>query len=697
MRGQFLTREQVLERRDIPKALIALAAARPASSLARAVEVAPTMVNPRDHGGVGDGVADDSAAIEAALASGSNERVAVVLPMDATFRITRYIEIPGNTTMLLLGKVRLVDRSAGFFTNGGANVSIIGFSVGQIADEAVHQDYGFNTYRAGMAPAIHIRSTRNVSIEGVNISYCRQGILISNAAETVLVPGRVHLTQPRPDNCRVTDCDIRFCEMSGIASFNALDSRYVGNSVYRCGDGGMWMMGAKDCEVIGNRRISPYSVPGDVAAYGPNDPAHPTTWNDEQGIEFENCHGVRVADNLVKGFWAFGIDVKNGCDRLVVAGNRVEDCENASICVRDGDGVKNACHKIAITGNTVSGHGTAHYDRPTAQRGAIRTGECFVADVRDNVIYGYRRTPGIVCEGPGAYQRRWYARNPHQGSLDASGNRIEFKNAAFELEQEPQFDSQTLAAIVIRGQYDSVRCADNTITTDRYLSIDARTCAAAAISLTYLSANGSFYPTSAAVTGNQIGGWGNWGIAVAGLPQMKCSGLVVSGNSLGAIAGGGGIRLANTNRPVCSYNMINQIVAGSGYAGILLEGSSEEALEGAVAIGNQITGGWDAGGNAMTYGLRLDYCGNCDASHNSVGLASIDAVGVFNARGPIVLSGTTGFPRSGVGSPNGRLAALYPGELYLDDSDGSCWLGAAAGGNQWTPLPPPIRAPAPRT
>jgi hypothetical protein len=328
--------------------------------------------------------------------------------------------------------------------------------------------------------------------------------------------------------------------------------------------------------------------------------------------------------------WGIGIDVKNGCNRVLVAGNRVSDCENASICVREGDDVKNACHKVSIIGNTVSGHGTLHFNKPIAPRGAIRSAECFVTEIVNNVIYGYRTTPAIVCGGPGGYQGQWYPRNPHQGSLVVSGNSIDFKNDAFELEREPLFDSQTLGAILIEGQYDGVKCTGNKVSSDRYLSVDGRLNAGPAIALTYVSANGTYYPTSASVSDNEISNWGNWAIVATGLSAMTSCGLTVSGNAMGGLAGGGGIHLKDTNRVLCSGNTINQIVAGAGYPGVWLEGSAHSRLEGALVSLNQITGGWQAGGNSMTHGLRLDYCANCNTTNNSISLATRSEVGAFN-------------------------------------------------------------------
>ena len=404
-------------------------------------------------------------------------------------------------------------------------------------------------------------------------------------------------------------------------------------------------------------------------------------------LEFENCHGLLIADNVVRGMWGAGIDVKNGCNRVLVESNRVADCENASIAVREGDGVKNACHEICIRGNSISGHGTLHYNEPTGARGAIRVGECFVSQVEHNIVHGYQTTAAIVCLGPGAYQARWYAKNPHQASLVVVGNSVVFKNDSFALESQIQFDAKTLGAILVSGLYDSVRCADNEISSDRYLAMDHRLNAGPAICLQYLIAKESCYPSSALVSNNQVSKWGNWGIVVMGQVGTQPSGLTVSGNAIAALAGGGGIHLSNTNSVVCSGNTINRVRAAGGLYGIWLQGSAASPVRGAVLSGNQVQGSPADGGEALEFGIRLDFCGECNVANNAVRTDSTaGAVGVFDPCGDLVFHGTTGFPRSGPASPNGTVASYHPGEMYRDITGRAWWIASSGASTVWTKI-----------
>lgn len=638
-------------------------------------------VDVRRYGAVGDGVADDSEAIATAFSLARVASLAVLFPYGQTFRITRYIELLSGTVVYLLGEIQLTDRRSGFFANGAQDIAVLGFKVGGFTDSTVRESYRWNNFHVPWAPAIHLRSCRHVLVDGVRFIDCPQGVLLSNAAENRAGPNDWRLTQEPPADCTVRGCHMERCEMSGIASYNAVDSRYLDNYVHRCGDGGIWMMGPRDCEIVGNHRVSPQADPEQVQRFGTNHPAYPGTWNDEQGIEVENAHGLLIADNVVKGFWAYGIDIKNVCNRVLVTGNRVSDCENASLCIRAGDAVQDACHKVALMGNTVSGHGTPQYGRPTPVQGAIGVASCYSTQIVGNVIHGYRGSPGIHCLGPLKYQHIDYPGNPHQGSLVVSGNVFTFKADAFENEHEVPFDRHTPSAIVVAGQYDCVKVSDNQISTDRYSSEDRRFNAGPAIVLKVVSAQGQSYPTSSQISGNQVSGWGHWGLLVEGLKAVAASGVVVQGNVIASLAGGGGIHIHDARRAVVSGNLINRIVAGSGYPGIWLEGSPEQPLEEALVSGNQITGGEPS---VMTHGLRLDHCAHCNATNNRVGFATEAAVDVQPITADIVLTGTTGFPRSGPGSPAGSVTAYYASEPYWDQRQQTWWTATAAGSTSWT-------------
>jgi hypothetical protein len=643
----------------------------------------------RRYGCMCDGKTDDTAALQVAFKVASKLGLALVIPHGYALKITGYVQIASNTTLHILGKLQLTNRASGLYANGAANISIYGHKTGTIQDSAVLSLYKWNSF-AVVSPSIHIRSSSNVLIDGLNFNYVQQGILISNATANADNAAAWKLKQQPPVNCRVSNCNAQFCEASGIAMYCGVDCGYRDNYVYRCGDGGLWMMGCIDSEVVGNHRVSPKSNPADVTAYGVNNAAHPTTWNDEQGMEFEACLNLLIQGNVVKNFWAEGIDIKNNCNRVLCTGNRIVDGENGSIVVREGDpGDVAACMKISIIGNTISGHGTPQRKIKTpGVAGAISVSSCFITEIMNNVIYAYQNTPGIHCLGPGKYMNDYYRDNPHQTALTVTGNTFDFKNTASEDEKEIMFDSATLGAVVINGQYDSVLCNNNHIRTDRFQAIDPRLNTSAAISLTYISANGSIYPTSATISNNEISNWGSHGIVVDGLHAAAHSGLIVNGNAIGT-PGGNGIWMRFTRGVICSNNSINQVGSGAGHTGLSIAGTAENVVDGVVCTGNVITGRYTGGGSsAMIHGLSFNYCTRVNASNNLIADPARDAIEVINARGEHIFSGTTGFPRSGPGSPDGAQTSYYTGEMYFDTMNQRWWAASKASTAAWAQVSP---------
>jgi hypothetical protein len=180
------------------------------------------------------------------------------------------------------------------------------------------------------------------------------------------------------------------------------------------------------------------------------------------------------------------------------------------------------------------------------------------------------------------------------------------------------------------------------------------------------------------ISDNHISGWSSAGIVVQGLPEVEASGVAVHGNVLSGLAHGGGIHLVQTRRALCSANTIGPIITGAGHPAIWLEGAPGQRLEAAVVSGNQI-----GGGSGMGHGLRLDHCTDCNATNNRIGPAGTSPVGAYDVTGELVLTGTSGFPRAGQGSPAGSLTAYFAGELYWEQGRGRWWTATAGGSTAW--------------
>jgi hypothetical protein len=308
------------------------------------------------------------------------------------------------------------------------------------------------------------------------------------------------------------------------------------------------------------------------------------------------------------------------------------------------------------------------------------------------VIYSYQQPinnsvgtfAAINCTGPGS--PNYIGDANHQSHLIIKGNSVDFTALANSTDQtEFDYASSTPTAIQVNGLIDSIHISGNKITADYYSGSDGRANSTPAIAVTYnfYSTNASYYPTNCKVDENTVSNWGGAGINVTadGITSMTTSGLSVCGNNLGAL-GEYFISVNQCNYANISNNLCNQMNAGS-TAGIILTGLTTNYLIGVNCINNEISGGWQTGGNSMTYGISGSFISNCNLSNNSIVNAATGNVNIGTFQGNITLSGTTGFPRSSASSPAGSVGAYYFGEPYLDTA-GPTWYWATAGGGATT-------------
>jgi hypothetical protein len=588
----------------------------------------------------------------------------------------------------MAGIVQAIGGSSGAWTVT-LDINSSGFS-SYTSGGVLSSGYFWNPGRENTAPSIHIRSSQHVLVDGLNVTYVSQGIFISNASQNYVTNAFFNPSQAYPVDVTVQNCTTTFCEWSGLATLSCYDSRCLNNYVYRCGDGGLWMMAGMDTEVIGNHRISPATSYSSVTMYGANNAQHSDTWNDGQGMQFENCHGLLISGNVVKYMWAEGIDIKQGCNRVLVTQNRVSNCEQTSIIVREGDpGDVNACWKISIIGNTISNHGYVLFNKPIGTAGAIVASSCFVTEIINNVIYSYQGSPAINCTGPGNYLGSNYGSkptdpgyNPHQAALIISGNNVDFKSTFNQTDPtEFNYTSATPTAIQVSGYYDSVHIAGNKVTADYYLGGDSRINGTYAITLVYSSANSTFYPLNAKIDGNTISGWGGAGISVTGLAAVSVSGLSICNNNIGAI-GEAAITVTACSYCNISGNVIAQINGGN-IPAISISGTATTYVQSPICCNNQISGGWQTGGNGMAYGIALSYVSNGCFTNNVIVNAASGAFNIGTFSGNLNLQGSTGFPRSGATSPNGNVLAYYMGEPYLVTGTNTWYFAASGASTAW--------------
>lgn len=279
------------------------------------------------NGLVGDGIADDTAALQAAIdavpAGGTLHLPAGVYKVSRNpdlKAVTGYgeshfaLEITNPLTIVMdevIIKTETDARHGVFWIHNTSDVHLKGGSL--IGDKfPAEADLTSNI-------AVLIHETQNSSIENMYTKNHSQGIHLHEA-----------------DNNIVRNITSEYNYGSGIINFasnnNLIDSCVVRNS----SDGHLSLYGVGENNLVVNCVVTE------------DRPDHTA----EQGITVESEKNSRVENNTVSGFY-YGIDIKNGAESNTITSNNVFNNEY-NIAIRPGDGGENLMtpsHDIVITNN----------------------------------------------------------------------------------------------------------------------------------------------------------------------------------------------------------------------------------------------------------------------------------------------------------------------------------------------------------
>jgi len=567
-------------------------------------------------------------AMDSALAAALVASRFVIIPY-GNYKLTGYVEIPSNTTLLILGNVNCYNRQAGLFTLNASNVTIDGMGVGKLYDSAVQANYVWNSVNTPgqpYTPVIHIRKASvNCNVRNLRINYTCIGVWMSNADANYFPTGVVTISGTGPSECGASNIYATYLEGAGIQGTSGTRLEFSNSYVYRCGDGGLWMMGCYESDILNNVRESPYGAAN----------------NDLQGIEVENAFGGRIVGNRVIGFAHYGIDIKNNSKRLVVEDNEVIDCETASIIVRPGDAVTNANYQITIRNNSIKNNGYPHAGA-VSFNAAIYATAVFQVEIYDNKITGYQyQTVGegqaIRVTGPGAYLAAQYAANPSQTWAVINNNSITWKDNGISGDTAYPLVTGTPTAIQVDGLIDTVSIIGNQIIDTRQLAVDTRiNSAVAGIIVTYDNTttigSRTIWPLDVSIKDNTISKFHGSGIRVDGPGKTTESGLNVSNNNVSYCAIEG-LSVQNCMNPIVSTNRVVGCGSGSGYSNMVVFQCSK-----AVVTSNSSSPRTIGGTNAVTYALSIRDCATVVMSGNNF---------VSGATGTVDSTGTTGLVTTG--------------------------------------------------
>lgn len=350
----------LLPEANVPSRLTAVSlggtyAAKPRSGT-KAVGQDEQVVNVLDHGAVGDGIADDTAAINSAITAAGNNGV-VLLPYSAAgYAVAGTINLSKAVTLRGVGRVTLKAVGA---TRSSILVSIAGTSTGATVSGLTIASSGLLT-----GPIVFVAGTRSTvtdcTVDGGGAGD-GQGILVGSGAVDATVRRtkvtncfRAIYVSNATTRTTIERNHVSFWRQSGIyvignATGSSDSLRVVANSVtdaagsvkYPIQISGVAGKPHTRVLVAGNIVVGP----GLATANGGN--------ADQIALFF--CEDFAVRGNISTGGGDMGITVEGNCRRGAVVGNV---CSANDACGIDiGSATYTATSEITVTGNTCVNNG----------------------------------------------------------------------------------------------------------------------------------------------------------------------------------------------------------------------------------------------------------------------------------------------------------------------------------------------------
>lgn len=306
-----MSRRDALRAGVVSTALVGAVATGAEGAAAAAPEtVVDSWISVADHGAVGDGVADDTAAIRAALAAAraATPGSGVYLP-PATYRVTDEIVASGLTDFVLSGY--------------GATLALTGaVAAGNGAKSILHLTRCQRFKVLGLA----IRDTdRAQAYNGLRVSASSAGLLDGVTVHNVKWTGiTVFDATPRTtDDIAIANCTVEGTRF-GIST------------------------NGKDVRITGNHAAMDWPSTAEAAAKG-GKWSEPSDYYDGIMV-LAGSDRVVVANNTITECGQAGVYTQ-ACTNLVIADNTVIGCQNRGIEI---DGATGLAVGVTITGNTVS-------------------------------------------------------------------------------------------------------------------------------------------------------------------------------------------------------------------------------------------------------------------------------------------------------------------------------------------------------
>lgn len=374
------------------------------------------VISVKDFGAVGDGVSDDTVAINLALTAGTSK---TVLFPPGTYKTSATLVIWSNTVILGYG-ANIVPIDAGTFP------------IYQALDDAVDlvggAALGSKPILSNQDPAA---GNSNITIMGLKWT--------GNVTGSPSMHG-LHMN--KITGLQILGCHTYEC-LSAIAVLNSTDLKILGNTVKGFRNGGIDTWAGCKRVVIANNHVDGVAPNSDGSNIGIFCTSEPT--DGAVDANTYNADDYLIAHNLITnienaGIWVGGGDpthnrVNDIARRVHVVGNIIIEADGMGIilersedCVIEGNTiVRSGNHGIFTRKNITAG--TAYCDRPIIRNNDFRTVGVVTADskfihmddtTRDAMVYGNRGTG--TGHTYGMYDRATNSGLMHYGNRFAAGS-----------------------------------------------------------------------------------------------------------------------------------------------------------------------------------------------------------------------------------------------------------------------------------
>jgi hypothetical protein len=330
-----------------------------------------------DHGAVGDGTTDDTAAIQAAFdaAVATQPAHSILFPPGRTYRVKDQVVADGLTDAAIRGE--------------GATVALTGASVVDRGKGVVRLN---NCHRVRVTGLSIIDTDRTQQICGLYLSKSSHtlvdGVTVRNVLFTGITVWDGVGSQPAPGTS--TDITITNCIVTGTRngiSTNGFDVRIVGNHVAM-----YWPSTAEAAATRGVWHDTSNYWDGIMVSKGADRTTvtgNTVTEVGQTGIFVEACTNLVVSGNTIIGNQLHGIEVDGTGGTgsgAAITGNSVTDCNGNINVVR--------FHDVSIVGNRVANTSASNASTCIA----INTGASRVTVVGNHVNQAHLTFPAVWAE-----------------------------------------------------------------------------------------------------------------------------------------------------------------------------------------------------------------------------------------------------------------------------------------------------------